>query len=157
MDIIFRISPSSMGWDPQLCPVIIAAAYRTEEEDIEAHAAAARLSNTFRITMIILILYYLDTRAQPNTPLPSWMYLMGLVYTETGFTVHVHYPIYHSGWKICSSSNTNQFWNISTIEGSQRGRAINTLYRIRGHGLFVLQKLKEWDGYERVVKSLFID
>jgi hypothetical protein len=42
--------------------------------------------------LIILILFYLDTRKSTDDPAPWWLFIPGIDYTENGFIVAAHYP-----------------------------------------------------------------
>jgi hypothetical protein len=156
LDYSCRVSSAEMGWPPELCPLLFAAQYKAND-----HARAKRiLASAFHPMMILLILYYLDTRNSVEDPLPSWMVLFGVVYDERGISIHAHHPEivdrphYQSGstervWGARSrqlGKPYEEFWEWSL---GRRPKMLATLCRIQGHCRYVLDRLKSWQGYRQ--------
>ena len=163
-NICIRVPQRELDWDPRLAPVLFAAVSSTSEP--KNLQKAAELAYIFHPMMILFILFYLDTRRSPGDPIPPWMCLFGLVYTETGFAVHAHFPVFH--WddgdpdRVCSSDR----WGARSIlitskcifafkqQYDGRSRALALLLRIQSHARWVLEELKKWDGYEASFRFL---
>jgi hypothetical protein len=123
------------------------------------------LAGAFHATLIILILYYLDTRQSIEDRLPPWMIVYGIVYNKTGFLIRQHCPIYYQkdderrqagsyGWgaitfPIC------YFDNAFTNPPGPRPRALAALQRLSGHAQHILEKLQNWEGYATILSKYF--
>jgi hypothetical protein len=145
-----------MGWPPELCPLLFAAQYKGKD----CAQAERVLACSFHPMMILLLLYYLDTRTSAEEPLPPWMVLFGVTYDERGLSIHAHYPevvdLPDNGsdptrrvWGAHSDrlgKGLEDFWgwDITT-----RPYILGTLYRIQGHCRHVLERLKSWRGYQQ--------
>ena len=163
LDYSCRVSSAEMGWPPELCPLLFAAQYKANDP-----ARAKRiLASAFHPMMILLILYYLDTRGSVEDPLPSWMVLFGVVYDERGLNIHAHYPEivdrphYQSGstkrvWGTRSrqlGKPSEEFWEWDL---GSRPKMLATLCRIQGHCRNVLDRLKSWQGYRQACSQFLV-
>ena len=96
------------------------------------------------------------------------MRLFGLTYTDTGFSIHAHFPFFfrdnsspdHGAetghWGARSVLLSDTYANTFQVEFDARGRAIPPLLRIQSHMRWALEELQQWDGYERCLKRLLI-
>jgi hypothetical protein len=149
-----------MGWPAELCPLLFAAQYKGND----CAQAKRVLACSFHPMMILLLLYYLDTRTSEEEPLPSWMVLFGVIYDEHGLSIHAHYPevVDNSSdptrrvWGAHSNHIGNgledfQGWDITT-----RPSILGTLYRIQGHCRHVMERLKAWKGYRQACSRFLL-
>lgn len=143
------------GWDPNLLPVLFAA----ECKQAKTHSleTKAQLATALQATLIILILYYLDTRHSQDSPCPPWLFLYGVIYTEDGMWIHAHHPIYDhraACWRLKSTLVTDKFQKIFQSKSKRdiRIRGLVALLKIRSHSLFVLQRLEDWRRGSEVLK-----
>jgi hypothetical protein len=160
VDVIGVPATSIPDWGPLATPVIFAAQYIRHD-----HAEAyTQLAQVFHQTIIVLILYYLDTRRSMDDPLPSWMYLYGIVYDDDGFDTVAHYPLFWSGkekggrygWGASSRLMNRRFYDIFSESPQSRGPGLASLLRIQSHNKFILNQLQAWDGYGRSVQLLTV-
>lgn len=110
-----------------------------------------KLSHALHGTLIILILYYLDTRATTTSRMPSWMFLQGLVFNENGLRLRNHHPTFDERWSLVSHSSVVVYSKANPPDWSQ---VVARLYRMQSHMNFVFERLKEWDGYGQTVEHL---
>jgi hypothetical protein len=159
-DVIGIPATSIPDWGPLATPVLFAAQYiRHGHADVYT-----QLAQVFHQTIIVLILYYLDTRRSIDEPLPSWMYLCGIVYDADGFDIVAHYPLFWSeeeregryGWGASSRLMNRRFWNMFTESPQLRGSGLASLLRIQSHTRFILNQLQAWDGYGRSIQLLTV-
>ena len=116
-------------------------------DDVQAQLAAA-----LNATLILLILYYLDTRETVSTPMPPWLFIFGIAYVAEGFMVYAHYPRYdfdregRGKWGFVSVPVTDSYVEVFTTDTieSKRIFALAALFRMREHGCFLLDKLADW-------------
>jgi hypothetical protein len=162
LDYSCRVSSKEMGWPMKLCPLLFAAQYQRGNYE----QAEASLASGFHPMMILMILYYLDTRTCADEPLPAWMVLFGVIYDEHGISIHAHYPeILHfpkdssdpdarrwgaRSYPLVSSPVDFSGWPIT-----KRPYILGTLYRIQGHCKHVLERLKCWQGYQQACSLFF--
>ncbi|CAG8560533.1 10552_t:CDS:1, partial [Acaulospora colombiana] len=158
-DIYVRIDfEDQLGWHDDLKPIIFAGECKTEKT--RSKNTPAQLAVAFHATLIILILYYLDNRSSGSDPLPAWLFLYGIEYTEHGFFVHVHFPYYHfdgpnPGWGFVSAKFTDEFSKVfKNGDTDLRLSALALLFRMRSQAMFVMEKLKEWKRAPRVLSVL---
>lgn len=156
---------SALAWDEKTAPLLLAAQF-SGGVDVDAREASQQLACGFHSALIVLILYYLDTCSHPgakDSKLPSWMVLYGIIYTETGFSIHQHYPVFRpnhdgsGGWWGAASSWAAYFNNVFDRPSPYRSQSMSALLRICGHTRFVLENLVNWDGYERAIRSRFLN
>jgi hypothetical protein len=152
-DIFARINfDDELGWHEDLMPVIFAGECKTKKS--QNKRTRVQLAVAFHATLIILILYYLDNRSSVSDPLPQWLYLYGIEYTEHGFVVHVHYPYYQfnpteqdeeAGWRFASALFTDKYSKVfKNGDTGLKLSALSFLFRMRSQGMFILEKLKAW-------------
>jgi hypothetical protein len=160
LDIACLPTGEALPWDPRAIPLLLAAQFSADES--RRRQAAGRLACAFHPTMILLILYYLDTRSHRDDSLPPWMFVYGIIYTRSGFSIQEHYPIYQASrvgsaarWGAVSSW-LETFQYSFECKSPDRSRSLSALLRICGHAQLILEKLRSWDGYERIVKDNFI-
>ena len=148
-----------------MAPLLLAAQF-SEGVGGRDRKASQQLACGFHSTLIILILYYLDTRSRTGAKgsnLPSWMVVYGIIYTKSGFSIHEHYPVFRSsgtgsgGWWGAASSWALHFEDVFESPSPYRSQSMAALLRICGHTQFVLQNLVNWDGYERAIRSRFLE
>lgn len=113
--------------------------------------------------MTLFILYYLDTRSTLDEPMPPWLVLFGAIYDGDGLYHQACYPSFEPRPK---SSSTAWGWGVKAVildrdgQGAlsnhtqTRGIILAELYRIQGHCIYVLERLKTWDGYDRACRLL---
>ncbi|CAG8708709.1 13983_t:CDS:2, partial [Acaulospora colombiana] len=95
-----------------------------------------------------------------RTPLPKWLFIYGIEYTETGFMVRVHFPYYDfqspkPSWKFASVLCTDTFSRVfKTMNMAKRISALAFLLHIRSHGLLIMNKLLEWERAPEVLVVL---
>ena len=160
-DYSCRVPPTEIGWPPELCPLLFAAQYKGDDQ-----AEAKRvLACSFHPMMILLLLYYLDTRTSEEEPLPSWMVLFGIIYNEHGLSIHAHYPDVVN-LSDNSSNSIRHVWGARSYQlgnpldhfwdRNSRPYILGTLYRIQGHCRHVLEQLKSWRGYRQACSRFLI-
>jgi hypothetical protein len=146
-----------LPWDYDDRIVLFAAQYLSGPLD----DAITRLAHSLHSGINILILYYLETRREVYQPLPNWMYLYGIIYTESGFRIYAHYPLYQpeldtrngvGGWFARSKSIEFDVGDVFNERAHKRASAIAALLRIQSHIRFVLNRLKQWDGFNRATQ-----
>jgi len=158
VDVTGIPAPSIPNWSPLATPILFAAQY-VRQDSAEANI---RLAQIFHHTIIILILYYLDTRRSTEEPLPSWMYLCGVLYNGSGFDVVAHYPLFWSGkekggrygWGAASRLMYHRYGTPFSQSSPMRGHDLESLLRIQSHARFILNRLRAWNGYRRAVQPL---
>jgi hypothetical protein len=132
--------------------------------------AIEQLALAFQPMMTLFILYYLDTRAHAEEPMPYWMVLFGAVYHENGLLVQAYYPSFNvatsplddsscvSGWGAHTLGLWCKNYLYSTMSTEQwgRGPSLEILRTIQGHCNVVLEHLQQWDGYDRACERIFL-
>ncbi|KIM21481.1 hypothetical protein M408DRAFT_103882 [Serendipita vermifera MAFF 305830] len=166
VDYICRATPKAMGWHEDMCPVLFVAhpfPFSINDSWRHTRPVTSKLANVFQPMISLFILYYLDTRATLDEPLPHWMILFGATYSESEVEIWAHYPwlLGESGedgreeeW--CALSQKTASYQFCKWHGlpTERGVLFGALNRIQGHCSYVLNQLKAWDGYERACKLL---
>lgn len=118
---------------------------------------------TFHGTLVTFILYYLDTRHSLNSPLPHWMFLYGIEYTEYGVYIYTHHPAYkfdeanpsNGRWIFKSTRLSTEYGRAFTLGATERRvQLLAYLFRIRSHSLQVLQHLKRWNRSTTILGTL---
>jgi hypothetical protein len=122
------------------------------------------LATAFHATLILLILYYLDTRKTTIATLSDWLFLYGIEYTEHGVMIHAHHPKYHfypapskSGeWRLVGTLLSEDYSKafLQGVDPRVRVRLLAVLFRIRRHVIFILDQLKAWDRGGKVASVL---
>ncbi|PVF96946.1 hypothetical protein CPB86DRAFT_874528 [Serendipita vermifera] len=158
-DIFARVNfDDNLGWYEDLKPIIFGGECKTQKT--QSKNTPAQLAVAFHATLIILILYYLDNRSCASDPLPGWLYLYGIEYTEHGFVVHVHFPYYkfeepNFGWGFISAKFTDEFSQVfKSGDTALRLSALAFLFRMRSQGMFIMEKLKTWKRAPKVLVVL---
>ncbi|CAG7850322.1 SubName: Full=Uncharacterized protein {ECO:0000313/EMBL:CCA75764.1} [Serendipita indica DSM 11827] len=158
-DIYNRADINTLDWgNEKLMPVFFAGeckpSHKYDEWDVPAQLASA-----FHGTLVILVLYYLDNRANTRDPLPPWLFLYGIGYTEKNVMVYSHHPAYRPDkdtaiprWHFVSS----ELYTFPSAfrDGRRRCRLLSALYRIRSHSLFVLEQLQQWERAKKVLEPI---
>ncbi|PVF92488.1 hypothetical protein CPB86DRAFT_183763 [Serendipita vermifera] len=157
-DKYVRASKNYLNWDKGLLPVVFAEECKPRKNLNED--TCAQLAASLHPSLVILVLYYLDTRTSLMSPLPPWLFLYGIVYTEKGVIIWAHYPtIKHdttnqtSAWKFRSSLITRKYEDAfdDTTNAGSRIQLLAALLKIRSHSLYVLEQLKVWEGRGRLI------
>lgn len=159
----FNRAVDEFGWEKSLLPVVYVSEGKTiataDLPKVQAQVAVA-----FHATLIILILYYLDTRKQCAAELPRWLFLYGIHYTESGVVVLGHHPRYDfeydegkGRWELCSRVLSTDYGDVFVGPQIERLRLLAVLIRIRSHSLFVLEQLKQWKRGPEILKVLSYD
>jgi hypothetical protein len=153
---------ADFGWPKSLealLPMVFAGEGK-RNSTVDVEDIRAQLATAFHATLIILILYYLDTRKELTSDLPPWLFLYGIEYTEFGVNICAHFPSYEfdgglGRWCLESKIITQDYGNVFlTSNKPQRMRLLSNLYRIRSHSVFVLEQLQEWSRAEKVLGVL---
>lgn len=103
-------------------------------------------------TLNVLTLVHLDTRKDPLSPMPHWMWIPGIIYTEKGYTIYVHHPGVFLDqenawkWKHVSVKLTEVFSHIYPVDASdgKHASASQALSMLRSHAEFVLDQILAW-------------
>lgn len=158
-DLYLRVQAGgSLPWHPNLMPIIFAGECKKNEykEQTKAQLAAAYHAN-----LILLVLYYLDTRPAIDSPLPNWLYLYGIEYTEFGFKMYAFFPDYQldpSGqgrWVFTCRLHTDRFQSVFRNNSNvNKIQAAAVLVRAISHALFIVNKLEEWENDEAALVAL---
>jgi hypothetical protein len=155
VDYICRAKISNASTFEEIPLLLFAAQYRDDSQ-----TAFELLTKAFQPMMTLFILYYLDTRASREAFMPPWMVLFGIIYDEDGISVQSYFPSFKLppptgqqqsvdiGW-------TANAWTVTTAEcdtmrraPNRRGAMVSLLVRLQGHCRYVLEQLRQWDGYE---------
>ncbi|CCA76055.1 hypothetical protein PIIN_10055 [Serendipita indica DSM 11827] len=164
-DYSCRAVGSAMGWSDNLTPVLFAA----HCEGGNPQEALEILAATFHQTMILFILYYLDTRSTWDEDMPGWMVLYGITYSSEmqGFRIHAYHPIFESpedpnaphssaSWGAVSTNLVTGFKGVWRQDPWCREPLLATLSRIQGHCMDVLSRLRAWSGYSKLWKQFLV-
>ena len=148
------------GWNSNLLPVLFAA--ECKQGSTHTLDTRAQLATALQATLIILILYYLDTRRSQESACPPWLFLYGIEYVELGMWIHAHCPYYdHEAqppqWRFKSTLITRRYDACFRANDPpyMRMQALAALFKIRSHSLFVLKQLKSWRRGSKVLQVLF--
>ncbi|KIM20164.1 hypothetical protein M408DRAFT_266670 [Serendipita vermifera MAFF 305830] len=154
LDVASVPSPKQPYFKPYALPVLMAAQYLYKNK----RNVVEELASGFHAIMVIMILYYLDTRSTTSEPLPTWMVLHGLIFNHLGLEVYDFHPVYRSsvdgtkqGWGASSAFVTNSLDQAFTQQFLDRGRLVAALLRVKSRAHDVLRRLMGWDGYHRLV------
>ncbi len=62
----------------------------------------------------MILLHLKKCEDEPNTALPEWYFLIGVIYDQAGVAFYVHYPKYvkEEGWKFVSQLIDDRFLTI---------------------------------------------
>lgn len=154
------VSEAILPWDPRDSPILFAARYIEDLSYPPEVEHVGTLAWTFHSTIIIFILYYLDTRKSPSEPLPTWMATYGMVYSRQGTVLYRHFPtvsnvgggsLQWGATAVCCSLEYNEVFRTTS---AQRTHAMAMFYRLQSHMRLVLEKLCTWDGYKRAKQVL---
>jgi hypothetical protein len=159
LDVASIPSKSKFMWSRQLAPVLIAAQYGGKDEQL----AVEQLAQAFHSTIILLILYYLDTNTTERRPIPEWMILFGVIYHEGGIMIQEFFPTLNietgsttgkSSWSWgASSSSTVRFDSALVEHPIVRSTLVATLLRIQNRASHLLGKLATWKGFRQIVSK----
>ncbi|PVF91635.1 hypothetical protein CPB86DRAFT_298149 [Serendipita vermifera] len=147
------------SWHPWLLPIIFAAECKPQK-GYQKEQANAQLAVAFQATMIILILYYLDSRPSATAAIPPWMFLYGIQYTENGLLIRAHCPWYkHDSekpeWQFRSVLVTQAYNNVfQKKDEALLLRLLAALLKIRSHSWYVLKQLQAWKRGTSVLQPL---
>jgi hypothetical protein len=96
----------------------------------------AQLACALNGTLVLLDLMYLDMRRDVHDPLPSWMFVYGILYTGKGLIIRAHFPAYQfnkdadggnlgSDDEFLESSSQVASSKAAGKKGKQKGAAVN--------------------------------
>jgi hypothetical protein len=113
---------------------------------------AAQLAMSVGATLNVLTLMHLDTRKDPFDPMPHWMWIPGIIYTEKGYTIYVHHPGVFLDqdkdwkWKHVSVKLTDTFSQIYPVRArsAKHTSASQAMSTLRSHAEFVLDQILAW-------------
>lgn len=131
-------------WSELLHPTLLAFEAKTNETLSEN--TAAQLAVSIYPTLVLMILWHLEFA--PNQELPPWMFVYGVIYTETGFSIYAHYPFWgKEGWCFRTRLLTQAFRNTFKERTGQflRVTALAAMLSIRSHSTFLLERFHEWE------------
>jgi hypothetical protein len=155
------IDDSNQKWHSWLSPILFAAEGKLQKR-YGSHVHA-QLAAAFQASMIILILYYLDTRASAHSAIPPWLFLYGIEYTENGLLIRAHAPYYEHNsqqphWKFKSLLMATEYESVFVLgkPRSLRLKLLAALLKIRSHSWYVLDQLNAWKRGTRVLRPLEI-
>jgi len=161
-DLYVRADAVSL-WDKSfsnLMPVLFAAECKLNGR-YDPDKAHAQLATAFHGTLILLVLYYLDTRESFTMALPPWPFLYGIIYTQFSITIYAHHPSYdhqRRRWVNVSRLVSNDYeYAFDTGDPNTQLRLLAVLFKIRSHTLFVLEQLQKWDRAQTVLSVLLKD
>jgi hypothetical protein len=166
IDYTCRERHVSFGQNQKFQPLLFAA----QRSGIRPRQAVEQLALAFQPMMTLFILYYLDTRANPEEPMPHWMVLFGAVYNENGLLLQAYHPSFNMTMAPSEGSNRGSGWGAHTLELSHeqylhyamrkeqwgRGPSLEILRTIQGHCNVVLEHLQQWDGYDHACERVFL-
>ena len=149
------------GWYEYLRPATWVTEGKTDDTTPIPVQGAPQVGPVVMPTIIMLILFYLDTRPSPNHPLPPWAFMFSLLYNKDGYHIYVHYPQFNNDRNMWGAY-TMLFQKSATIFKAEtiredRIHALAIMQRMQSHELFLVEKLMEWSsrgGYERCIKVL---
>jgi hypothetical protein len=104
-------------------------------------------------TLNILTLIHLDTRETARSLMPHWMWLPGLIYTQSGFTIYAHHPGVFADkakknwkWKHVSVELSTYFRNTypTAPDSGLQAQALQTMCMFRSHSEFVSDQMEAW-------------
>lgn len=117
---------------------------------------AGKLAQMLHSSLVLLILYYLDTRKTRNEPLPWWLTLFGVSYTASTARIYALFP------RTCKDPDTQEIrwsFNVSLLTAlhsetelfpplniTLRKYLIVALLRIREHIAVLSEHLVQWQG-----------
>jgi hypothetical protein len=148
---------SDFIWSKRIVPVLIAAQYGGDNEGL----AVEQLAQAFHSTIILLILYYLDTNTE-GLPIPEWMILFGIIYHEGGIFIQQFFPTLnesqnttgHSTWSWGASSTSAVKFERTFVElPTARSALVAALLRIQSRASYLLSKLTAWKGFRQMVSK----
>jgi hypothetical protein len=147
------------GWHASLLPVLVAL--EAKQRDTHTQNTKVQLASALQATLVLLILYYLDTRSDIGEACPPWLFLYGIEYVEFGINIYSHHPYYESegekaGWGFQSTLLTDRFWDVfkPRTYPYDRCEALAALFKIRSHSKFVLEQLEKWKRAKDVLEVL---
>lgn len=130
-----------------LRPVLFAANAKTDyKKDVAAQLAMNSIG-----TLILFILFYLDTRVTADAQFPGLCWIPAVVYHRAGFEVYAHFPklrIDEEGecyWGFGSQLMSSRY-NDAWVEENRHKRmiALDALTRLRTHAILVAERLGAW-------------
>lgn len=147
-------------WVPELLPTIAAyecKPYRNcKPNSTELTNAAAQLAASIHPTLVLLVLWYLDTASTKE--LPPWMFIYGIIYTEKGFNIYAHHPICDNQglWGFRQVKLSSHYEKIFEAEanGEDRCMSLQAFLAIRSHGESLVDRFKGWNDYGIAIKYL---
>jgi hypothetical protein len=150
-DICVRATSDSIleDWHPSLLPVLVAL--EAKREATYTKNTKVQLASALQATLVLLILYYLDTRRNTREACPPWLFLYGIEYVEGGMNIYSHHPYYESegekaGWGFQSTLLTGRFREaFKPLSGPYiHSEVLAALFKIRSHSKFILEQLEKW-------------
>jgi hypothetical protein len=141
-----------------LRPVLFVADAKIDDKKrVEAQLAMSSIGTLVLLTLVLFILFYLDTRVKLNARLPAFCWIPAVVYHRTGFEVYAHFPTlkqrdagdwYWGFGAQLMSDAFNDVW-LNTRK-DRRMKALNALTMLRTHALLVSERLGAWMTKENV-------
>ena len=159
IDYVCRAKRQSRSPLRDLDLLLFAVQYKGDDE----RAAVHLLAKAFQPMITLFILYYLDVRTSRDDLMPWWMVLFGIIYDDEGIYIQSFYPAFNSptlegtelGWKANSWNVSRSFTLHIRHPPYNRNGLFASLYRIQGHCKYVLEQLRQWDGYERASAKVY--
>jgi hypothetical protein len=160
-DICVRATSDGIleGWHPSLLPVLVAL--EAKQGATYTKNTKVQLASSLQATLVLLILYYLDTRRSTGEACPPWLFLCGIVYVEWGMEIYSHHPYYENegekaGWGFQSTLLTSKFREAFKPRSDPyiRCEALAALFKIRSHSKFILEQLEKWKRAKDVLEVL---
>jgi hypothetical protein len=146
----FAARASGMGWEHipmNLRPVLFVADAKVDDKkEVEVQLAMSSIG-----TLILFVLFYLDTRVKLNARLPAFCWVPAVVYHRTGFEIYAHFPVLKQRevgdwyWGFGAQLMSDAFSDAwLDTRKNKRMQALNALTMLRTHALLVSERLGAW-------------
>jgi hypothetical protein len=162
-DLVGRPRPALLSQKSSISLPLFCANY--VENFNQEDEALAQMSYFLQGTLMVFILYYLDTRLTVEEPLPSWMMLYSLTFNASKVYLFVNYPLYRARKDPESSAKRRGEWGfhcgsaeafsgVFTEDNGDKLRLMGALLQIQNHCTFLLKQLQGWERYDRVLSLI---
>jgi len=146
----FAARASGTVWEDipmNLRPVLFVADAKIDDKKrVQAQLAMSSIG-----TLILFILFYLDTRVKPDARFPAFCWIPAVVYHRTGFEVYAHFPMLKQRecgdwyWGFGAQLMSRSFSDVwLESRDKRRMKALNALTMLRTHALLVSERLGAW-------------